>query len=460
MRTSLRKFSQSLTCVVSVVTLFIISIPAYAVIQGITGAAGSPVFNLAADEGFIYTPDGDSVLTWGYAANGGTMQYPGPTLIVNQGDVVTINLTNKLNDYKSTLGKTLGIKTSLLLPGQSGVTATGTAGTSAGVIALETGAATETVTYKFTASNPGTYTYQSGTNQDLQIEMGLVGTIIVRPTTSPATQAYNTTDTAYDYEYLFVLTEMDPSVHYAVELANTPADLAAIDNTTHHTVLWFINGRNGPDTVAPKNAPYLPHQPYDSLAQVHPGDVALIRYVNAGRDMHPFHTHGNHFKILARDGRLLQTTGATTADLARSDYTLQTVPGATYDTLWSWTGEKMGWDIFGDVNIDPLSAHTCTPAAGTNFDATTREYCPDHGKPFPVTLTNQNELTFGGFYSGSPFLGAFANLPPGEGGLNLNGGMFYMWHSHNEREIVNNNIFPGGMLTMMVVEPVGVTIAK
>jgi hypothetical protein len=28
-----------------------------------------------------------------------------------------------------------------------------------------------------------------------------------------------------------------------------------------------------------------------------------------------------------------------------------------------------------------------------------------------------------------------------------------MWHSHNEREITTNNIFPGGMLMMMLVDP-------
>jgi hypothetical protein len=28
-----------------------------------------------------------------------------------------------------------------------------------------------------------------------------------------------------------------------------------------------------------------------------------------------------------------------------------------------------------------------------------------------------------------------------------------MWHSHNEREITTNNIFPGGMMTMMLVDP-------
>jgi hypothetical protein len=28
-----------------------------------------------------------------------------------------------------------------------------------------------------------------------------------------------------------------------------------------------------------------------------------------------------------------------------------------------------------------------------------------------------------------------------------------MWHSHNERELTTNNIFPGGMMTIMLVDP-------
>jgi len=28
-----------------------------------------------------------------------------------------------------------------------------------------------------------------------------------------------------------------------------------------------------------------------------------------------------------------------------------------------------------------------------------------------------------------------------------------MWHSHNEREITTANVFPGGMMMMMLVDP-------
>jgi hypothetical protein len=81
------------------------------------------------------------------------------------------------------------------------------------------------------------------------------------------------------------------------------------------------------------------------------------------------------------------------------------------------------------------------------------EYAPDHGRPFPVTLPELQDLTFGGFWSGSPFLGTMGALPPGEGGLNPWAGYVFMWHSHTEKEMTNNDIFPGGMMTMLVVMP-------
>jgi plastocyanin len=438
MKRSMTNIKQSLGKLVSVMFLMIVSHTGYAVVDGVTGTS----FNLTASSASITTPDGDSVLMWGYGVNGGAMQYPGPTLIVNQGDQVTVTLSN-----------TLANPVSIVFPGQENVQATGV---NDGLLTKESTGPADIVSYTFTANNPGTYMYHSGTNQDLQIEMGLVGALIVRPTT--AGQAYNHPDTAYDYEYLFLLTEMDPSIHHKVA-AGLP-----VDNTEYHPVLWFINGRNGPDTMTDANVAWLPNQPYNSLPRVHPGDKALMRVIGAGRDLHPFHTHGNHFRLIARDGRMLSSAPGAGADLSIEDYTLQTNPGSTYDAIWNWTGEKLGWDVFGtgagfEHSCNGISVNANNPSS-PGYDPVTKEYCPDHGKEFPVILPELGELTFGGFYSGSPFLGAFGDLPPGEGGLNLDGGMFYMWHSHTELEIINNDIFPGGMMTMMIVEPPGVDIPK
>ena len=90
--------------------------------------------------------------------------------------------------------------------------------------------------------------------------------------------------------------------------------------------------------------------------------------------------------------------------------------------------------------------------AGTWVAGTIVAYT-DHGVPIPVSIPSQQFLFNGQYFSGSTYLGSLGQLPPGEGGFDPNGGFAYMWHSHNEREIVNNNLFPGGMLTMAFVDP-------
>jgi hypothetical protein len=69
-----------------------------------------------------------------------------------------------------------------------------------------------------------------------------------------------------------------------------------------------------------------------------------------------------------------------------------------------------------------------------------------------VVLPEQQSLDFGGMYSGSPYLGVSGILPPGMGGFNPTAGYMYMWHSHTEKEITNYDIFPGGMMTMLIIE--------
>jgi hypothetical protein len=55
-------------------------------------------------------------------------------------------------------------------------------------------------------------------------------------------------------------------------------------------------------------------------------------------------------------------------------------------------------------------------------------------------------------------MGLAGSLPPGKGGFNPNSGFVFMWHSHSEKELTNNNIFPGGMLTFMIMEHPNVII--
>lgn len=405
--------------------------PARAAIDGLTGTE----FNFTAKSGYVLASEGSSILMWGYGVDG-NMQYPGPTLIVNEGDLITVTVTNQLS-----------VPTSIVFPGQTNVTASGGV---PGLLAREA-LPGGTVTYSFTASKPGTYTYYSGTRPDLQVMMGLVGALIVRPLGLPAPvpgeppavgRAYGHDDSRFNRETLFLLTEIDPRLNRLVELGR----MDEVDTTIFKAAHWFINGRDAPDTLAPAFDPTLPNQPYNSLPRMHPAERMLLRMIGGGRDNHPFHCHGNQHNQIAKDGRLMQTAPGMGADMQESVFTSAVGPGQTIDAIFSWTGQGLGWDIYGHAPTDPCEPYEdCSPTG-------------DHGKPVPVVMPSIEVIVAGQFYSGSPYLGTKGQLPPGEGGFNPTSALFYMWHSHAERELTSNNIFPGGMLTFGIVEKWDVVI--
>lgn len=414
--------------------------PQAATLAGLTGTT----FDLTGRAGWISAPDGGSLRTWGYASGEAPMQYPGPTLIVEQGETITVNLANP----------ELPLPISILFPGQQ-VTASGG---DPGELTREAPPG-GSVSYTFQATEPGTFVYYSGTRTQLEVEMGLVGTLVVRPALGPG-YAYNHPDTAFDTEFLFFLTEMDPVIHQlaaAAESAGSPEAFDSIDFSARFPLYWFLNGRAAPDTMLPDNVGWLPNQPYSCMPHMHPGQRLLMRVVDAGLDLHPFHHHGNHARLIARNGRLLSSEPGAGPDLSHKVFTIKSVPGGTADAIFEWTGKNLGWDIYGDPAEHP---HQCNDGDGDDFDDTTKEYCPDHGKPIPVDLPQQQQLSFGGMYGGSPYLGVSGLLPPGEGGNNPWAAYPYMWHSHTEKEMTNNDIFPGGMMTMFMVMPPGVTMGE
>jgi len=482
--------------------LVMLPVVAGAMIVGDTGSlSGSTrTFTVTAKEGRIIMGDGETAYIWGYASAtavnaaicpaGNCVQYPGPTFIVNQGETVVVNLTNSI----PTLPGNLPQNTSILFPGQN-VTPSGGV---AGILTREAAAGGGQVSYTFTAANAGTYTYYSGTNPSLQQEMGLFGTLIVRPNNagtancpfpSPANPtapnkgfAYCFPGAYYDREYLVVSSEIDTAMHRLVEFGQ----MLQVDITKRHPTAWFVNGRNFPDSVSPDFASWLPAQPYSMLPVMHPLESVLIRLVSGGRDLHPYHTHGQNHSIIARDGRMLKSAPAVViSDMPVSDYTTTTVAGETADMIYGpWTGFKLNFDIYGTSGSHSCNTSTvgCTPATcpaqglitflglnGTQyapgFDPRTGEWCGDHNKAIPVSLPAPSRTVFGPFYGGTPYLGVPGELPP----IDVNtgnfhsyqnplGGLQFMWHSHAERELTTNNIFIGGLASMALIVPYTVVI--
>jgi FtsP/CotA-like multicopper oxidase with cupredoxin domain len=564
-------------------TLLSLAATATAAVPGITGAAGTPIFNLTAQPASLNQPDGNQVYSWGYGCNGAptgtapaalgavpcpTMQVPGPTLIVKEGDTVTVNLTNGLPAPAG--------NTSILFAGFTLTSTTCSTGAVQGLLTCEA-PPNGSVTYTFVASAPGTHAYYSGTQGDLQIEMGLYGAVIVLPATVPANcnagyhslnltakatwgepdfrlahAAYDHPGTCYDREYLFQWAEMDARIHSQALAqvtaltgctAGAPGCNLDVQTEPYHPAYFLINGRSMPDLMDPMFAGEYPHQPYNGNPHMHPGELTLIRTIGQGRWQHPFHEHANHVRILARDANLVLTSTAAPCSTATPTAPVQgcvayssglttdppvmapglagllmfntdTTPGESFDGIFYFTGRGLNWDPYAHHpgSSDPLAVLPCTPDVnGYNSGAPTAlnfmEWCQDHNKPIeknpfgdvaaggPATLPDPNVFTNGAWYGGSPYLGPDATLrgnapacvgnpygaatgnpttPSGGPGTttpavntanctNLNPanlqlnpanerGWAFMWHSHNEREITTNNVFPGGMLMMMLVD--------
>lgn len=459
--------------------------PAGAAVPGITG----PTFNLVASADYINQPDGASIYAWGYGCDGapggfapfaGTcpaMQMPGPTLIVTEGDTVTVTLRNNLPPAAGA--------TSMVFPGFQVTASGGTPGLLTQEAGL-TGGQSATVTYTFTASTPGTHSYYSGTQADLQIEMGLFGAIVVLPATAPractkgpyalATSAYDHADTCYDREYMFQLSEMDSRIHdraltqvQACPVGPCPRIAAVIE--PYHPNYFLLNGRSMPDDMDTSYSPGYAHQPYNANPHMHPGELVLMRMIGQGRWQHPFHFHGNHARVLARDGNLLLSALDGSKLAGPLLFTTPTVSGQTQDQIFTWTGKGLNWDVY---NHQPKDGSTCIPDVNgyqpaTHLDPVTSlpvknanagEWCIDHLKPIPVTPPDPNIVSIGQWYGGTPFLGlqstgtfTTTNEPPGTLNQNPQAGYAYMWHSHNEREITTNDVFPGGMMSMLLIDP-------
>ena len=257
--------------------------------------ASSPVLaapvtiNLCAVAGTATLTGAVSVPIWGFGipttpgnCSTATASLPGPQLIVNEGDVVTLNVTNALPGTRTLSFEAPGIAFN------------------AGPIDAASGA---TVTRTFTASAPGTYIYESSGDSGRQEAMGLYGALIVRPLTPG--RAYDTPTTAYDVEAVLLLSQVDP---------NFNADPDNFNMYNYLAPYWLINGKAYPD-AATIHAPV--------------GARVLLRYLNAGHDNTTMMLLGMHEQALARDAHLLNNpffANAETIPSGGTEDAITTVP--------------------------------------------------------------------------------------------------------------------------------------
>ena len=193
--------------------------------------------------------------------------WPGPRLEVTEGDKIRAVFTNQMSE--STGIHFHGQKLPNAMDGVPHVT-------------QEPIPVGGTFTYEFTARTPGSHMYHSHHNATDQVGRGLLGAFIVQPA--------NAAD-RYDQKY------------------GATQDIIWISNDAYGG--FTINGRQFPAT-----APLVAKK----------GEVIVVRFMNEGVMMHPWHLHGMPMRVVARDGY----------PLGSAEFTCDTLgvnPGERFDVV-------------------------------------------------------------------------------------------------------------------------------
>jgi len=223
----------------------------------------------------------------------------------------------------------------------------------------------------------------------------------------------------------------------------------------------------------------IPHQPYNGNPHMHPGEWLLLRIIGTGRWQHPFHEHGNHVRVLARDGNLI-LSATNPSDLAGPLlFTTTTTPGLTMDGIFYWTSKGLNWirmvttlppDLRCPAPRMERLQHRC-PHCNQLFRVVSGSQQANAGAPIRRRCRWRSDNSAGSDHLRERSLVRRQSLS--RSGCNgprcrqhrhhaafrhdrestdSEAGFAFMWHSHNEREITTNNVFPGGMLMMMLVD--------
>ena len=222
-------------------------------------------------DGFIDQIDGTSVYFRGFSSDSSSLNIPGDSLIVQEGDTVEITLVNTLSHFHS-----------FVIDGvvDSGAIAPG-----------------ETMTIRFVANNPGSYMYYDGVSLPYNRLLGLHGGLAVMPSGS-SNELYAGSPT-FVKQYFWIFHDIDPTWHDRLRRGLQP-------NTDYVPRYFTINGLGGRPPGSPGNgdpSKDAMHDPRTAL-HGHVGDRSLVRILNAGLCAQSVHTHGNHMEWLSENGNV------------------------------------------------------------------------------------------------------------------------------------------------------------
>lgn len=219
-------------------------------------------------QGDIVQPDGVSVFFKGFSDSATTLRIPAQPLIVREGDIVNLTITNTLNTPHSFV--------------IDGVTDSGTI------------AAGQSKSLSFTAPAAGSYMFYDKLNAPYNRLLGLHGGLAVMPGSS-ANQLYAGSPT-FKKQLFWIFNDIDPVWHERLRTNLVP-------NTTFIPRYFTLNGKSSRPPGAPGYNDPLVNSLYDPATKLEGviGDRTLIRVLNAGLCTHSMHWHANHVEWLTQN---------------------------------------------------------------------------------------------------------------------------------------------------------------
>jgi FtsP/CotA-like multicopper oxidase with cupredoxin domain len=209
--------------------------------------------------GFLQRHDGTQVYHWGFGPTAEEVTLPGSVIRAIEGDTLTVSVTNMLEQPHS-----FAI---------AGVTDTGPI------------APGETSEVSFDAPAAGTYLYLDALGAPVNRVLGLHGALVVHPAGAPDVPVAG--GPRFARELVWVFSCLDPRWCERARLGRPVA------SSPFEPRIFVINGRFGEFSSLA----------VDTTPQGRLGEPALIRMVNAGLAVKSVHFHGNHVRVLARNGQ-------------------------------------------------------------------------------------------------------------------------------------------------------------
>lgn len=186
--------------------------------------------------------------------------------------------------------------------------------------------------YQWNSVSQGSYLYQSGTHQQVQIQMGLVGGLLSDAFTgTDATAAYP--ELEYSELYPLIYTEIDPVIHAGVanEQYNTTDMMSTIDYAPKYFGITLDTNTACPeDSWCTQTSRVSTFNGDDVALNIANGATPLVRLFNGSSRVHTPTLVGGEFDVIAEDGNLYPN--------ARRQYAVTLPPLKTKDVVLDTSG--------------------------------------------------------------------------------------------------------------------------